>query len=65
MTIPMIQLWKHGRLICHITPTTAPAPYRVVIFDGEATIAELDFTEQRDALAHALETLGIVMAKPE
>src|SRR3954470_15839262 len=57
---PFLQLWQHSTLTCYITPTTASAPYSVVICDGHAPVSAQTFKEHHSALTHALAELGLL-----
>jgi hypothetical protein len=55
--IPLLRLWQQGTITCLITPATQPAPYRVVIRDGNEPIHQRAFDTHNDAINFALDEL--------
>jgi hypothetical protein len=58
MTGPQLFLfWRYGSLVCRISLTTEPAPYWVVVYDGNAGVQQRSFPTHDEATQYAIEQL--------
>ena len=54
--LALLQLWQYGTKTCRISPTDQPAPYWVIVHDGDKPSAR-SFPNHNEAVAHAVDEL--------
>jgi hypothetical protein len=54
----LFELWHYGAKRCRVSPREAPAPFAVVISDGEAS-EQRTFDDHETAIAYAVEQLRL------
>lgn len=56
--LALLQLWQIGTKTCRLTSATQPAPYWVVLHDGDNRVSQRTFDNHDDATAYAVEELS-------